>query len=68
MEVLRLVPMQLLGFLTNQGYSHPQGQYNTQHPSWSSSVSQARRQPTSFTGQEANLLIVSHLVVYEKSM
>ncbi|MQM07374.1 hypothetical protein Taro_040213 [Colocasia esculenta] len=56
MEVLRLVPKQSLDF-TNQGYSPPQGQYNTQHPNWSSSLFRARRQPTSLTGQEANLLV-----------
>ncbi|MQL85447.1 hypothetical protein Taro_017965 [Colocasia esculenta] len=57
MEVLRLVPKQSLGILLTKGTVPRQGQYNTQHSSWSSSLSRARRQPTTFTGQEANLLV-----------
>ncbi|MQL86051.1 hypothetical protein Taro_018576 [Colocasia esculenta] len=49
---------------TNQGYSPPYGQYNTQHPSWSSSLSRERRQPTSFIGQEANLLVQTPVRFY----
>ncbi|MQL97423.1 hypothetical protein Taro_030108 [Colocasia esculenta] len=49
---------------SQQEYSPPQGQYNAQHPNWSSSLSRARRQPTSFTCQEANLLVQTPMRFY----
>ncbi|MQL80557.1 hypothetical protein Taro_013001 [Colocasia esculenta] len=49
MEVLRPVPKKSLGILLTKGYNTPHGQYNTQHPSWSSSLSRERRQSTSLT-------------------
>ncbi|MQL71232.1 hypothetical protein Taro_003562 [Colocasia esculenta] len=61
MEVQRLVPKQTLGISLTAKNTWPslkQRACNTQHPSWSSSLSSVRRQPTSLTGQEANLLVI----------
>ncbi|MQM20379.1 hypothetical protein Taro_053397, partial [Colocasia esculenta] len=42
---------------TNQGYSPPQGQYNTQHPSWSSSLSRARRSRSQSPGTNLSAVL-----------
>ncbi|MQL83728.1 hypothetical protein Taro_016225 [Colocasia esculenta] len=70
MEVLQLVPKQILGIslTTKQPWSSlKQGAYNTEHPRWSSSLSRARRQPTSFTGSEANMLEQTPVWLYHQT-